>query len=184
MSAAPERPHRTPVDPDAAFDGIFRAHAARAVALATHACGDRSVAEEIVQEVFLALHRVALVEVVDNPGGWITRAVVRRCLNERRRRGRERGALGRVRVEAGSTDALGFLDRPALVSALRSLTVHQRLVLLLVDGEDMSVVDAAAVVGCAPSTARVHLARARSRARSALEAGTTPSPHLASEEPS
>jgi RNA polymerase sigma-70 factor (ECF subfamily) len=151
------------------FEDAYRSHYARAVALAAHACGSRPVAEDLVQEVFMSLHQALRDEVIDNVGGWVTRAVARRCLNERRRLGRERSALARIRPSAAYTDSFDFLDRPALAAVLRRLSLQQRLVLILVEGADMSVADAAGVMGCAASTARVHLHRARTIAKAVTD---------------
>ena len=68
-----------------AFEVAYRDHYARAVAVAAHACGSRSVAEDLVQEVFLTLHGKLGSDVIENVAGWVTTAVARRCLNERRR---------------------------------------------------------------------------------------------------
>ncbi|HEY8676912.1 MAG TPA: sigma factor, partial [Candidatus Dormibacteraeota bacterium] len=42
---------------DKAFDRVFRAEYARVVAIAARVLGDRSRAEDVAQDAFLALHR-------------------------------------------------------------------------------------------------------------------------------
>lgn len=140
---------------------VFRDHYPRLVAIAVHIVGGRAVAEELVQESFeryIAADRRADIE---NAGGWLTTAVTRRCLNELRRRKRESRALGRVASLTVVFDDLAFLSRPGLVAALAVLTPNQRALIVLVEGLDLSVSDAAAAIGCRPSTASVHLTRAR-----------------------
>ncbi len=158
--------HRMATEPTSQdFDELFRAHYARAVALAAHVCGDRTTAEDIAQEVFWSLHGTLECGPIENVGAWITTALTRRCLNERRRLGRESEALRRHGPVSPVVEDFPFVGRSNLAEALRRLSPQQRLAILLTGTENMAVSEVATAMGCAPSTVRVHLARARKRAQ-------------------
>jgi RNA polymerase sigma factor (sigma-70 family) len=59
-------------------------------------------------------------------------------------------------------------DRDALWSALAALPRQQRAVLVLRHYEDMADTEIADVLGCAPSTVRVHASRAAAALRARL----------------
>lgn len=56
------------------FDALYRSAYADMVRLAWLLVGSRAVAEEVVQDAFLAVHQRW--ETIDNPGGYLRRAVV------------------------------------------------------------------------------------------------------------
>ena len=58
---------------------------------------------------------------------------------------------------------------PGLVPALRSLTEHQRVAVVMVHGFGWSQAEVAEVLSVSPSTVRTHLARAVTHIRQALE---------------
>jgi RNA polymerase sigma-70 factor (ECF subfamily) len=101
---------------------------------------------------------------IRQPDRWIWRVsflLARGELKQRRRR-----------------QMLDVLDEPAddmpesvadIVAAMRTLSPNQRMAAILMLYADLPARDAARVMGCTPSTARVHLTKARRRLRPLLE---------------
>jgi RNA polymerase sigma factor (sigma-70 family) len=100
-----------------------------------------------------------------NPGGYLFRMgrnAARRRLR-REARGRELEA-----AQGGSGGATEPAGEPGLTAALAALSERQRTAVLLVHGDGYTLVAAATVMGCSPSTVRNHLSRGLSRLRAAL----------------
>jgi RNA polymerase sigma-70 factor (ECF subfamily) len=145
-----------------AFAALFRREfrpIARTVFLIV---GDAPTAEEIVQDAFAkAWSRWRDVARTDRPGAWIQTVAVRLALRKRKRR--RRGAELEVfaaRLETARGDDHSVVR---VLELLASLTPMQRAVVALAIIDDLPIDDVAHRVGCRPSTARVHLHRARSR---------------------
>lgn len=146
---------------DGELDGLYRAHRVRAVAVAAHLLGDRTAAEDVVQEAFIQL--AARQDEVEDPGAWVRTVTYRRALNELRRRERERAAVSRHTrlTEWGyPNDVVDPMDA-RLAAALGQLSANQRAAVLLCWVDELSVHEAAQTIGCATATVRVHLHRAR-----------------------
>lgn len=145
----------------------YREHHAALVARAAHVLGGTLGAEDCVQEAFVRL--AAELDAVREPGAWLRTAVVRRALNEVRRREREAAA----RRRGAEPDATGPVDLVAptdarLARALAALPANQRAAAVLCWGDGLRPAEAAAAIGCAPATVRVHLHRARRALATAL----------------
>src|SRR3954447_17641137 len=94
------------VDGAGTFDEFYRAEYGRLLALAIALCGDRSAAEDLVQDGFLAAHRKwDRVSGYDAPGALVRRVVLNRPAPRRRRRGREAAALERLATSAPPADS-------------------------------------------------------------------------------
>jgi RNA polymerase sigma-70 factor (sigma-E family) len=124
-------------------------------------CGDRYLAEDLVQEVLARLHRQWRRLDVEHLDAYARAAVVRQFLSWRRRRagnelliapGRETGAW------SGHADA--HAERDAVWAELAGLPRQQRAVLVLRYYEDLPDSRIAELIGCAPATVRAHAARA------------------------
>lgn len=157
---------RSSVDP--AFEAVFRAHYAEVVAFAACTTGSRAAGEDIAQEVFASLLRSGQAPELRAPLAWLRTAAHRRALNALRQVHRERGAIARLAEAASSPSEEDAPGSPELGAALWSLSPNQRAAVLLVYGRDVAPVDAARVLGCAPTTLRVHLWRARAALRAVL----------------
>lgn len=107
--------------------------------------------------------------------------VIRRTAAERRRsrvlRGRALARLVAARTRPAPVDgpertalAAGEVDR--LTRALACLSRSQREILHLVFYQDLTVAEAASVLGVRPGTASTHYARAKARLRALLEEGS------------
>jgi RNA polymerase sigma-70 factor, ECF subfamily len=156
----------------AAFGELFRRRHRDVYRFALHLTGLPSVAEDIVQDVFLVVMRDAARY---QPGrtravSWLC-GIARNCTLQRRDRDHalvaETGAGGeRGGAEPASCpDPVGDLAREVEIDKLRkavlSLPLHYREAVVLCDLEEMSYAEAAETIGCAIGTVRSRLHRAR-----------------------
>jgi len=143
------------------FDAFFLAEYPGLLRLAWVLTGRRDVAEEHVQEAFLsALRQWARVSAYDQPGAWVRRVVVNRCVSTARRRATEARLLVRLGALPVPPVELG---QPAgeLWAAVRRLPTRQAQVVALLYVEDRSVADVASILNCSEPTVRTHLRPAR-----------------------
>ena len=159
-----------------AFEVFYREHVEAVQRFVARRVGDPYLAADLTAEVFLAA--------IDAAGGYrrergtpvawlfgVARIVV---AAEHRRGARERRAHARLegRRLLGEDDLERMRERVdaaaqsrALFAAVAQLSDGERAVLELVALDDLSVTEAAAVLGLRPVTARVRLHRARSALR-------------------
>ena len=154
-----------------AFTVLYRRHQGAVYRFALQMSGSESVADDITQEVFLALMR-EFSRFDSSRGSFapylygVARNQVRRHLE----RGKFQVPLDEDSDEASFEpitapgDPLGDLTRREGLSTLRqailTLPLHYREVVALCDLEEMSYEDAARTVGCAVGTIRSRLHRA------------------------
>jgi RNA polymerase sigma factor (sigma-70 family) len=130
---------------EAEFSGVFRA----AYCLA----GNTHVAEDATQEAFArALERWHRVRLYPRVTGWVTVT----ALNEVRRALRRRPSAQDTAPPDTDTDS-----SIVIWQAVRSLPPRQQEALVLHYILDLSLEDAAQVMGCRNGTVKSHLARAR-----------------------
>ncbi len=125
--------------------------------------GERGLAEEIAQDVFLELHHgLERLEDADHLRNWLRRVVTHRATDAIRRR--------RIRPEGQSEQWGDVHDRPAsqpedgsmevaMERMLLSLPVQQRTVLVLRYGEDLSPEEIARTIGHPVATVKSNLQR-------------------------
>jgi RNA polymerase sigma factor (sigma-70 family) len=174
----PDELPRIAHDPEA-FETFYRAHVEAVQRFVVRRVDDPLLAADLTAEVFLAA--------IDSAGGYrpergspvawlfgVARIVVSA---ERRRAARERRAVARVegRRLLGDDDIERMQERidaaarsRELFTAVASLPEGERAVLELVALDELSVTEAAAVLGLRPVTARVRLHRARGALRRQL----------------
>ena len=123
--------------------------------------GQRDIAEEVIQEVFLKvwLHRDKLAE-VDNPGGWLMRVTAntaRDWLKKRARAGRKVTESGRFN-SAGNTVEESRIDMKALAGIIRdtvsSFPPQRRLIYELSREEGLKPAEIAERLGISVSTVK------------------------------
>jgi RNA polymerase sigma-70 factor (ECF subfamily) len=180
----PDELPRIAHDP-AAFEAFYRAHVEGVQRFVARRVDDPYLAADLTAEVFLAgidaaeSYRPEL----GSPAAWlfgVARIVV---ASEHRRAARERRANARVegRRLLGEDDLERMQERidaevhsRALFAAVAQLPEGERAVLELVALDELSVTEAAAVLGLRPVTARVRLHRARGALRRQLFDDSSP----------
>ncbi len=154
-----------------AFATLFRRHADTVYRFSRQMLGTDDAAEDITQDVFLALARTA--SRYDVSRGSLTTylyGITRNLVLQRRKHNR---AVAEVEVEsvedrlpcAASSDPVEDLSRAQQVRALRAailrLPVHYREAIVLCELHGMSYEEAASVAGCPIGTIRSRLSRGR-----------------------
>jgi RNA polymerase sigma factor (sigma-70 family) len=125
----------SPTDREAVLDVLFRTHCASLVRLAVLLLGDRGVAEEVVQDAFVSLHR-NWPRLRDSAaaGSYLRSAVVRGCRSRQRHLIRARSAVPKlaVVVDPPSVEELAVdRDQAArLAAAVQALPTRQREVIV------------------------------------------------------
>ncbi len=178
-----------------AFTTLYRRRQGGIYRFALQMSGSTAIAEDVTQEVFMALVRDS--QKFDPTRGTlaaylygIARHHVLRCLHKDRAHvplGEEHAAADAppgVQLAAPG-DILGDLARTELIERIRqvvlALPAHYREVVVLCELHEMSYVEAAAVLGCAVGTVRSRLHRARGmlvdklRAARAMDSSSSPS---------
>jgi RNA polymerase sigma-70 factor, ECF subfamily len=143
---------------DDAFTALYRRFAPVAHGIALARLG-RSDAEDVVQEVFLALHRnLARLRAPEALPGWIRTTTERACIDRMRRRGRETGAaLDDVASPAPAPPRGDLAER--VLACLQRLpgAYRETLVWRLVEG--LTGPEIAARTGMTEGSVRVNLHR-------------------------
>jgi RNA polymerase sigma-70 factor, ECF subfamily len=146
-----------------AFMTLYRRHQGNIFRFALHMSGRREVAEEVTQEVFLALLSGPALYVEERGAlqGYligVTRNKVRRALSQNR-------SVDSLCQEPSEMSIFEGLckerDLAALRIAILGLPPNYREVLILCDLEEMEYAEVARHLGCALGTVRSRLHRAR-----------------------
>jgi RNA polymerase sigma-70 factor (ECF subfamily) len=171
---------------ESAFAEIVRRYSPRVFRFAGRYFRQRSLVEEAAQEVFLkAFTQLDSFEGRGSFEGWLTRITTNTCLNLLR------GSKRRPELTVSdlTEDESGWLDgklagaaterhrssERSLVAAdlanrvLETMSPDDRLVLMLVDGEDTPVKEVAEMTGWSVSKVKVQAFRARRKMRKAVE---------------
>jgi RNA polymerase sigma-70 factor (ECF subfamily) len=125
--------------------------------------GDRSAAEDVVQEAFAtALRRWSTVQACDRPGDWVKRVAVNNAISRFRRGRIEERSLRRVAGERGRDPAGRDRDpEHPLWAAVRRLPRRQAQVVSLVYVDDLTIERTAETLGLSVGAVKSHLHRAR-----------------------
>ncbi len=151
---------------EAAFVALYRRRQAGVYRFALHMSGSESTAEDVTQEVFLTLIRDAgrfdarrgsvaafLCGIARNYVlRWLDRELPRQAAEEDERPAAEYGPLDLL-TQAETIESVR--------SAVVSLPLHYREVVVLCELQEMDYAQAAAALGCAVGTVRSRLHRAR-----------------------
>ena len=146
----------------ATFDDFYRHERPALLRLAHLLTGSASVGEELVQEVMLDAHRRW--DELDNPSGFVRRALVNRARSHHRRAALER--RHRHREAPPTVELPRELDETW--AAILRLRPDHRAVLVLRFYEDLTIDDIAAVLDRPSGSVKSQLHRALARLKETL----------------
>lgn len=151
---------------EAAFTVLYRRRQGALYRFAMRMCGRAGIAEEVVQETFLAL--------IQDGGRWdasrgtvanwlfgVARNQVLRCLDRDGRYASEEPEMEPLSGDDVFGDLNRAENREVLMQSLLSLPPHYREVAVMCDMDEMSYAEAAQALGCPVGTVRSRLSRAR-----------------------
>lgn len=135
----------------------------RLVGLLALRVGDQRIAEELAQEALLALCREW--PDVERPEAWLTRVALNQSHSHVRRLFAQRRAYARHRESAPASEQLPSAEVLTVRDAVSRLPRRQQAVIVLRFYEQMSVAEAADVMGCPQGTVRSLTSRALQQLR-------------------
>ena|SRR5258707_14139115 len=162
---APESAISTP------FADLVREHQSMVFSIAYHFLRERTLAEEIAQDVFLQLFRnLGSLESEAHITFWLRRVTSNRCVDYVRRRQRrpEVGLDHTAELRSVETLADPLLNRK-LQALLQSLPEKPRLVMILRYQEDLGPEEIAKILGMPVRTVKSHLHRSLTMLREKME---------------
>jgi RNA polymerase sigma-70 factor (ECF subfamily) len=153
-----------------AFAQIVREHQGMVFSLAYHFLRDRSLAEELAQEVFLLLHQnLSAMKSSAHLTYWLRKVTSHRCIDQTRRlKVRPQVSLEDVPEPAGINETSDPLLSEALRRVVATLPEKARLVVLLRYQEDLEPSEIAEVLKMPVNTVKSHLRRSLATLREKL----------------
>ncbi len=158
------------LDAELAFEQIVRQHQGMVFSMACHFLRDRSLAEELAQEVFLNLHQnLHSIKSPEHLTFWLRKVTSHRCIDQARRQ--------KVRPQISLEDVPEPVAKPTendlfLSEMLRrvvdTLTEKARMVVILRYQEDLDPAEIAKVLDMPLNTVKSHLRRSLSILRDKL----------------
>lgn len=143
------------------FEQAVRQHQRMVYNLALHALRERTLAEDLTQEVFLALlqHGDGITS-AEHLTHWLRRVAARRCVDQiRRQRWRRHLPLDETRVEAGG-DNRDPLETRRLERLLHALPARTRVALVLRYQEEIEPAEIGHLLGMPEAAVRKTLRHA------------------------
>lgn len=157
---------RNPSAMDPWMVDVYRAEYRNLVRLASMLVDERGLAEELVQDAFVAAARSSGTADLRDPDAapaYLRSAVMNRARSQLRKRRVRRRHLRRVepppRAPAADGPALRAVDSRRVVDALRRLPTRQREVLVLRYYADLSEAEIAETLGISTGTVKTHAHR-------------------------
>jgi RNA polymerase sigma-70 factor (sigma-E family) len=175
VEADREHEANTTSDADTGITQLYTAHYAGLVRLAVLLLRDESVAEEVVQDAFVALHRRwHRLRDPDKALGYLRRSVVHGTRSLQRRRQvakRHASHSSEIPLNAPSAEqaAIAGAASDAVVEALRALPRRQRETLVLRYYGGLSETEIATVMEISNGAVKSHASRGLAALRSVLE---------------
>lgn len=168
---------------EAAFEQLFNRHRRRVALIASRFFRTSEQIEEIVQESFMKLYFA--LENFTSPqetsfASWLARIAFNACYDELRRKKRRPEELAselsegdmtslRTRLDSAPSSEpqaeAALIERDLAAKLLARLSAEDRLVLVMLDVEELSVAEAAALTGWSVSKVKVRAHRARAHLR-------------------
>lgn len=154
---------------------VYQQHHVAVRAFAQRLIGDIEAAEDLVQDVFVALPRaVARFRGDSSLRTFLVSIAVNHAKNHVRAAARRRAALGRLarEPEPTSTDPQRDMERrelgDRLMLALDALPLEQRVAVVLSEIEDRTSAEIATIVGAPEGTVRTRIFHAKKKLRELL----------------
>ncbi|HKG12052.1 MAG TPA: sigma-70 family RNA polymerase sigma factor [Pyrinomonadaceae bacterium] len=171
---------------ESAFAEIMRRHGPRVFRTASKFFRRREQVEEAAQEIFLkAFTQLDAYEARGSFEGWLTRIATNTCLNLLRSAKRRpeltasdlsedesawlENNLAGAAAERQQSAERGMVAADLAERVLEKMSPDDRLVLMLMDGEEASVKEVSEATGWSESNVKVKAMRARRRMREAVE---------------
>lgn len=152
------------------FDVFYRSEYRAVFGLAIVLSGNRSAAEELSQDAFLAAYKSwDRVGTMDKPGAWVRRIVSNRSVSRFRRLSTEAKALVRMAPEPEQVSATTNEAADEIWRQVRALPKRQAQVIALTYLEDLPRRDIAAILEISEETVKTHLDRARATLATKLQ---------------
>jgi RNA polymerase sigma-70 factor (sigma-E family) len=152
------------------FEEFVRDRGGPLLAFATALCGERGLAEDVSQEVFLrAQARWASVGVMEFPEAYVRKMLVNEFLGWQRKWGRVRPQAEVEPLIHLPDHAAAHAERDALLAEIGKLPARQRAVIALRYYADLSDEEIADALGCRTSSVRTYCSRALRTLRVVME---------------
>jgi RNA polymerase sigma-70 factor (ECF subfamily) len=158
----------------AAFEELYRQHAARLYNLAYRMAGTANEADDLLQDIFLLAYRkVGSFRGESSLGTWLYRLAMNHCLDVLRSRqsrmGQQTDSLDEdSAAEPAAAPALGAVSRIDLDRAIDRLPPACRAAFLLHDVEGFGHGEVGAILGISEGTSKSQVHKARLRIRTYL----------------
>jgi RNA polymerase sigma-70 factor (ECF subfamily) len=146
------------------FGEVLERHEREIFAYALRLTGNRSEADDIYQETFLAAFRAWPPPRAGNERAWLYRIATNKVV-DRARRARRLVPLGDLRLAAPERDGVTLAD---LGAAVRTLPPGQRAAFVLRKVEGRSYGEISEVLGCSEEAARARVAEAMKKIKEAV----------------
>lgn len=149
--------------PRSLTDGLVAA-LPRLRAFAIALCGNRTLADDLVQETMVkAWNKLDSFEEGTNLLAWLFRILRNTYYSELRKRRNETAHVNGIPVEnlAARAEQPGHVELREFQDALSHLPDERREALILVGAVGLSYEEAAGICGCAPGTVKSRVSRAR-----------------------
>lgn len=161
---------------DGAFGTLVTRHKRRVFGLAARFARDNDELEDLCQEVFIKVYENLKGYRAEAPfEHWLVRIAVNACHNALRRRRRESGTASYDSLVTGVPDRAAEARQAAgqarmlLAGAMARLTADEQLVLTLLELEEYTVRETAALTGWSEANVKVRGHRARQALKRILE---------------
>jgi RNA polymerase sigma-70 factor (ECF subfamily) len=165
-----DRIERSALEEELAFEQIVRQHQGMVFSLAYHYLRDRSLAEELAQEVFLNLHQnLHAIKSPEHLTFWLRKVTSHRCIDQsRRQKVRPQVSLEDVPEPATTAKENDLFLSEMLRRVVDTLPEKARMVVILRYQEDLDPMEIAKVMDMPLNTVKSHLRRSLSMLRDKL----------------
>lgn len=150
-----------------AFASLYDRHARPVYGYVLRLLGDRTAAEDAVQETFLALFRGRSFDATRSFTAWMLTLARHAAIDALRRR-RPEVAIDREVMETEPAPSTDAATAEFVEAALRRLPDEYREALWLCDAMGLSYREAAEIMGCELATVGTRIARGRERMRAQM----------------